>query len=52
MILRHKKVQGITVLIVGYGFGGIEAAIERYRKGHKVAVFEKNLDIVGLGGLL
>lgn len=43
---------GITILIVGCGFGGIAAAIECYRKGHKVVVFEKNLEIGGLGGLL
>lgn len=40
---------GITVLIVGCGFGGIAAAIECYRKGHKVVVFEKNSEIGGLG---
>jgi cation diffusion facilitator CzcD-associated flavoprotein CzcO len=40
---------GISVLIVGCGFGGIAAAIECYRKGHKVVVFEKNSEIGGLG---
>ena len=41
---------GITVLIVGCGFGGIAAAIECHRKGHTVVVFEKNSEIGGLGG--
>lgn len=40
---------GITVLVVGCGFGGIATAIECHRKGHKVVVFEKNAEIGGLG---
>lgn len=43
---------GTTVPIVGCGFGGIAAAIERYRKGHNVVVFGKSSEIGGLGGLL
>lgn len=42
---------GITVLVVGCGYGGIAAAIECHRKGHKVVVFEKNSEIGGLGEL-
>jgi monoamine oxidase len=40
---------GVSVLIVGCGFGGIAAAIECHRKGHRVVVFEKNSEIGGLG---
>src|ERR1041385_451715 len=40
---------GIRVIIIGCGYGGIAAAIECHRKGHKVIVFEKNAEIGGLG---
>ncbi|KAL4945216.1 hypothetical protein BDV06DRAFT_219604 [Aspergillus oleicola] len=43
---------GISVLIVGCGCAGIAAAIECYRKGHRVVVFEKNNEIGGLGDTL
>ncbi|GFG20486.1 efflux pump antibiotic resistance protein [Aspergillus udagawae] len=43
---------GVSVLIVGCGFGGIAAAIECHRKGHRVVVFEKNSEIGGLGDTL
>ena len=33
---------GITVLIVGTGFGGLTAALECYRKGHDVRILERN----------
>lgn len=33
---------GINVLIIGTGFGGLPAALECYRKGHNVRVFERN----------
>ena len=33
---------GISVLIIGSGLGGLTAAIECFRKGHDVQVFERN----------
>jgi ribulose 1,5-bisphosphate synthetase/thiazole synthase len=39
----------ICVIVVGCGYGGIAAAIECHRKGHKVVVFEKNQEVGGLG---
>lgn len=33
---------GIEVLIVGTGFGGLTAALEFTRKGHKVRIIERN----------
>jgi thioredoxin reductase len=32
---------GIKVIIVGLGFAGVVAAVECYRKGHDVIVFEQ-----------
>jgi len=32
---------GIKVIIVGLGFAGVVAAVECYRKGHNVIVFEQ-----------
>jgi monoamine oxidase len=40
---------GVCVIVVGCGYGGIAAAIECHRKGHKVVVFEKNEEVGGLG---
>ena len=33
---------GINVLVIGTGFGGLTAAIECFRKGHDVQIFERN----------
>lgn len=33
---------GINVLIVGAGVGGLVAAIECYRKGHNVQIWERS----------
>lgn len=40
--LHHYPRSGITVLIVGTGFGGLTAALECYRKGHDVRILERN----------
>jgi len=36
----HKPKTGIKVVIVGAGFGGLCAAIECYRQGHDVELYE------------
>ncbi|GAB1740528.1 hypothetical protein NU219Hw_g5627t1 [Hortaea werneckii] len=40
--LHQYPRSGITVLIVGTGFGGLTAALECYRKGHDVRILERN----------
>ena len=43
---------GISVIIVGAGFGGLSAAIECDRKGHSVVVFERFPELKPLGDII
>ena len=43
---------GITVLIVGAGFGGLAAAIECDRKGHAVILLDKVAELKPLGDII
>ena len=36
---------GIKVIIVGFGYAGVVAAVECFRKGHQVIVFEQTKQI-------
>ena len=40
---------GIDILIVGGGIAGMTMAIEAYRRGHDVRVFERRQDFEVLG---
>ena len=40
---------GIKVIIIGLGYAGAVAAVECYRKGHNVIVFEQAPEIEALG---
>lgn len=40
---------GIDVLVVGTGLAGLTAAIECYRKGHRVQVLERHTEISTMG---
>lgn len=40
---------GIHVIIVGLGVAGLTAAIECYRKGHRVTLFERSPVVKGVG---
>lgn len=40
---------GIHVIIVGLGVAGLTAAIECYRKGHRVTLFERSSVVKGVG---
>jgi NADPH-dependent 2,4-dienoyl-CoA reductase/sulfur reductase-like enzyme len=40
---------GIKVIIIGLGYAGVVAAVECYRKGHEVIVFEQAPKITNLG---
>jgi monoamine oxidase len=35
------KPSGIKVIVVGLGYAGVVAAVECYRKGHEVVVYEQ-----------
>lgn len=39
-VVRYP-LSGINVVIVGAGLGGLQAAVECWRKGHEVQVLEK-----------
>ena len=39
--LRRYPETGISVLVVGAGIGGLTAALECWRKGHSVRIFER-----------
>jgi NADPH-dependent 2,4-dienoyl-CoA reductase/sulfur reductase-like enzyme len=39
----------INVLVVGAGVGGLTAALECYRKGHNVRIFERESSITTAG---
>jgi 2-polyprenyl-6-methoxyphenol hydroxylase-like FAD-dependent oxidoreductase len=43
---------GIRVIVVGAGFGGLTAAIECYRQGHSVTVFESFPELKVLGDII
>lgn len=40
---------GIHVIVVGLGVAGLTAAIECYRKGHRVTLFERSPVVKGVG---
>lgn len=44
----HEKT-GVKVIVVGAGFGGLATAIECFRKGHDVVVFEQAPELAMLG---
>jgi NADPH-dependent glutamate synthase beta subunit-like oxidoreductase len=39
--MQSFPLTGINVLIIGAGVGGLTAALEYYRKGHNVRIFER-----------
>jgi thioredoxin reductase len=43
---------GLEVIVVGAGFGGLTAAIECARKGHKVQVLERTPQWTQLGDII
>ncbi|KAJ5663598.1 hypothetical protein N7507_004329 [Penicillium longicatenatum] len=43
---------GIKVVIVGAGFGGLTAAIECYRQGHSVEIYESFPELKSLGDII
>lgn len=43
---------GIKVIIVGAGFGGLTAAIECYRQGHDVEIYESFPELKTLGDII
>lgn len=43
---------GIKVIVVGAGFGGLYAAIECHRQGHKVEIYEKFEELKVLGDII
>ena len=47
MVLEQPS--GIDVLVVGAGLGGMVAAIELKRQGHKVSIIESKPKLEGLG---
>ncbi|PLB39887.1 FAD-dependent monooxygenase fmqB [Aspergillus candidus] len=47
---QEKPANGIKVIVVGLGLGGLTAAIECYRNGHDVVALEKNDEVRGVGG--
>jgi NADPH-dependent 2,4-dienoyl-CoA reductase/sulfur reductase-like enzyme len=47
--IAPPKSSGIKVIIVGLGYAGAVAAIECYRKGHEVVVFEQAPQITNIG---
>ncbi|KAK1037342.1 hypothetical protein LTR33_016233, partial [Friedmanniomyces endolithicus] len=48
----EKPKTGITVIIVGAGFGGLCAAIESHRQGHTVQLFESFSELKILGDII
>jgi hypothetical protein len=47
-----KSPTGITVAIVGAGFGGLTAAIECHRQGHSVTIYESFPELKTLGDII
>jgi len=47
-----RKPTGINVVIVGAGFGGLCAAIECYRQGHQVQIYESFQELKVLGDII
>jgi monoamine oxidase len=41
---------GIKVIVVGLGYAGVVAAVECYRKGHEVLVYEQTSKVSEGGG--
>jgi monoamine oxidase len=40
---------GLKVIIVGLGYAGVVAAVECFRKGHDVTVFEQAPEMTNVG---
>jgi 2-polyprenyl-6-methoxyphenol hydroxylase-like FAD-dependent oxidoreductase len=47
--VQRYPLTGIDVLVVGAGIGGLTAALECYRKGHSVRIFERESTISATG---
>lgn len=48
----YPKSSGIKVIVLGLGYSGVATAIECYRKGHDVVVYEQFPGVTQLGTLL
>lgn len=46
---KTYKKSGIKVIVVGAGFAGLSCAIECFRKGHDVEIFEQAPEFAMLG---
>lgn len=47
--IAPPKSSGIKVIIIGLGYAGVVAAVECFRKGHEVIVFEQAPQITNVG---
>lgn len=47
--MTKQSKSGIKAIIVGAGFGGLATAIECFRKGHDVEIFEQAPEFAMLG---
>lgn len=47
--VKRLSPTGISIIIAGGGVGGLMTALEAWRQGHDVQVFEKNLSLDTIG---